>query len=56
MTDNLRKTDRTSISRHGERASYDRETANAIFDEALVAHVGFDTGKAPREFGGIAVL
>lgn len=40
----LTKTDRTTISRHDERGSYDRDTANAIFDEALVAHVGFDTG------------
>lgn len=40
----LRKTDRTSIGRHSERGSYDRETAYAILDEALVAHVGFDSG------------
>ncbi|MEM9404125.1 MAG: pyridoxamine 5'-phosphate oxidase family protein [Pseudomonadota bacterium] len=44
MSEQLEKTDRTSISRHDERASYDRETANAILDESLVAHVGFDTG------------
>jgi len=40
----LQKTDRTTISRHDERASYDREVANAILDEGLVAHVGLDTG------------
>lgn len=40
----LQKTDRTTISRHDERASYDRDVANAILDEGLVAHVGLDTG------------
>ena len=44
MTTDLQQTDRTTISRHGERASYDRETANAILDEGMVAHVGFDVG------------
>jgi nitroimidazol reductase NimA-like FMN-containing flavoprotein (pyridoxamine 5'-phosphate oxidase superfamily) len=41
----LRQTDRTTISRHDERGSYDREVAYAILDEGLVAHVGVDTGK-----------
>jgi nitroimidazol reductase NimA-like FMN-containing flavoprotein (pyridoxamine 5'-phosphate oxidase superfamily) len=40
----LKKTDRTTISRHDERGSYDREVAYAILDEGLVAHVGLDTG------------
>lgn len=40
----LRKTDKTSVSRHSERASYDRDIAYSILDEALVAHVGVDTG------------
>lgn len=40
----LEQTNRTTISRHGERASYDRETAYSILDEGMVAHVGFDTG------------
>ena len=44
MSDPLQKTDRTTITRHGERALYDRDAANAIIDEALVAHVGFDAG------------
>ena len=44
MSDNLQQTDRTTISRHDERASYDRDVANAILDEGLVAHVGLDTG------------
>jgi nitroimidazol reductase NimA-like FMN-containing flavoprotein (pyridoxamine 5'-phosphate oxidase superfamily) len=43
----LRKTDRTTISRHDERGSYDRELANAILDEGMVAHVGFDTDDGP---------
>lgn len=47
MSANLQKTDRTTISRHDERASYDREVANAILDEGLVAHVGLDTGSGP---------
>jgi len=41
----LQKTDRTTISRHDERGSYDREVAYAILDEGLVAHVGLDTGE-----------
>ena len=50
----LTKTDRTTISRHDERGSYDRDTANAIFDEALVAHVGFDTGSGVTGMPGRA--
>ena len=44
MSVELQKTDRTTISRHDERGSYDREIANEILDEGLVAHVGVDTG------------
>ena len=44
MTKELRQTDRTTISRHDERGSYDRQSANAILDEGMVAHVAFDTG------------
>ncbi|MEM7500935.1 MAG: pyridoxamine 5'-phosphate oxidase family protein [Pseudomonadota bacterium] len=44
MTDSLKKTDRTSISRHSERASYDRAQAFQILDEGLIAHVGLDAG------------
>ena len=44
MSAQLQKTDRTTISRHDERGSYDREVAYAILDEGLVAHVGLDTG------------
>ncbi|MDH4107722.1 MAG: pyridoxamine 5'-phosphate oxidase family protein [Gammaproteobacteria bacterium] len=45
MSQSLTKTDRTTISRHAERGSYDRKAAWSIIDEALVAHVGLDTGK-----------
>ena len=44
MSRALEKTDRTTISRHAERGSYERDAANAILDEGLVAHVGLDTG------------
>ena len=44
MSAELKKTDRTTISRHDERGSYDRDIAYAILDEGLVAHVGVDTG------------
>jgi nitroimidazol reductase NimA-like FMN-containing flavoprotein (pyridoxamine 5'-phosphate oxidase superfamily) len=37
----LRKTDRTTVKRLPDRASYDRDAANAILDEALICHVGF---------------
>jgi nitroimidazol reductase NimA-like FMN-containing flavoprotein (pyridoxamine 5'-phosphate oxidase superfamily) len=40
----LHQTNRTTISRHAERGSYDRDTAYAILDEGMVAHVGFDVG------------
>jgi len=45
MPGDLQQTDRSTISRHGERASYDREVANSILDEGLVAHVGMETGQ-----------
>ena len=44
MPAELKRTDRTTISRHDERGSYDRDVAYAILDEGLVAHVGLDTG------------
>jgi nitroimidazol reductase NimA-like FMN-containing flavoprotein (pyridoxamine 5'-phosphate oxidase superfamily) len=40
----LQKTDRTTITRHVERGSYERDVAYAILDEGLIAHVGVDTG------------
>lgn len=45
MEKDLRQTNRTTITRHDERGSYDRRTAHAIIDEAIVAHVGFDAGR-----------
>ncbi len=36
----LRKTKRTKLSRMPKKACYDRQTAYAILDEALVAHIG----------------
>lgn len=47
MAAELKKTDRTTMSRHRERASFDRELAYAIVDEAMVSHVGVDTGEGP---------
>ena len=44
MSKELEQTNRTTISRHSERASYDRQAAYAILDEGMVAHVGFDAG------------
>ncbi len=40
----LEQTNRTTISRHAERGSYDRDSAYSILDEGMVAHVGFDAG------------
>ena len=47
MSQELRRTNRTTISRHDERGSYDREQAYSILDEGMVAHVGFDTADGP---------
>jgi nitroimidazol reductase NimA-like FMN-containing flavoprotein (pyridoxamine 5'-phosphate oxidase superfamily) len=40
-------TDRTRVRRLPKRGAYDRETINAILDEALVCHVGFVVDGAP---------
>ena len=45
MSKGLEKTQKTSITRHAERGSYDREVAYAILDEGMVAHVGLDAGE-----------
>lgn len=50
MSTALQQTDRTTISRHDERASYDRDVAYSILDEGMVAHVGFGSG------GGVTVI
>ena len=43
----LTKTDAVTVRRKKERASYTRAAANAILDEALVAHVGFVDNHQP---------
>lgn len=43
MSGELQKTEKTTISRHAERGSYDRDAAYAILDEGLVAHVGLNS-------------
>ncbi len=40
-------TNRTRIRRSPEKADYDRSTVNAVFDEALICHVGFIQDGAP---------
>ena len=46
-SDGLRHTDRATLRRHRERGDYDRALAYAILDEALLCHVGFNTGGSP---------
>jgi len=41
MGEGLRETSRTKLRRRADRGSFDRVLAQAILDEALVAHVGF---------------
>jgi nitroimidazol reductase NimA-like FMN-containing flavoprotein (pyridoxamine 5'-phosphate oxidase superfamily) len=48
VTDALRTTERTTITRLPERGRDDRAEANAILDEAYVAHVGISTDHGPR--------
>jgi nitroimidazol reductase NimA-like FMN-containing flavoprotein (pyridoxamine 5'-phosphate oxidase superfamily) len=43
----LTKTDATTVRRKAERADYRRDSANAILDEALIAHVGFSVDEQP---------
>ena len=38
---------RTTVKRLAQRADYDRETINAIIDEALICHVGFVVDGSP---------
>jgi nitroimidazol reductase NimA-like FMN-containing flavoprotein (pyridoxamine 5'-phosphate oxidase superfamily) len=38
---------RTTVKRLAKRAGYDRDTINAIIDEALICHVGFVVDGAP---------
>ncbi len=46
-TSDLAQTDRTRLRRRAGRGSFDRATANAILDEALLASVGFTTDDGP---------
>lgn len=48
MTDELLETERTKVRRLAARGTFDRATANAIIDEAYVAHVGFVVDGQPR--------
>ena len=41
MTTSFPPTGRTTPSRKPDRVGYDRETAHAVLDEAVVCHVGF---------------
>lgn len=41
MDDKSLKTERTRVVRLPKRGAYDRETINAILDEAFICHVGF---------------
>ena len=46
MNKNL-QTPRTTVRRLGKRGAYDRETIEAILDEALICHVGFVVDDQP---------
>jgi uncharacterized protein len=48
MTDQLTPTDRTTVRRLADRGRYERDTVNAILDEAYLAHVGFVVEGQPR--------
>jgi len=48
MSDSLAQTDRTKLRRIADRGSFDRDLANAIIDEAYLAHVGFVIDGAPK--------
>ena len=41
------KTDRTTVKRLAKRGAYDRDTIDAILDEALICHVGFVVDGSP---------
>lgn len=48
MGADLLATDRTKLRRKAERGTFDRAAANAILDEAYLAHVGFAVDGQPR--------
>ena len=41
------QSDRSTVKRLPERGAYDRETIDAILDEALICHLAFDTDNGP---------
>ena len=41
------KTPRTTVTRQRDRGRYERETINAIVDEALICHIGFSVDGQP---------
>jgi nitroimidazol reductase NimA-like FMN-containing flavoprotein (pyridoxamine 5'-phosphate oxidase superfamily) len=45
--DDTPKSQRTTVARQRDRGRYDRDTINAIIDEALICHVGFNVGGQP---------
>ncbi len=47
MGEKLRETQRTRLKRLPKRGLYERETINAILDEAFICHVGFVAGGQP---------
>jgi nitroimidazol reductase NimA-like FMN-containing flavoprotein (pyridoxamine 5'-phosphate oxidase superfamily) len=47
-TPELARTDRTTLRRLADRGTFDRAAANAILDEAYLAHVGFVVDGQPR--------
>lgn len=47
MSERLRETKRTSVKRLPKRGNFDRETINAILDEAFICHVGFSVDGQP---------
>ena len=47
MDKEITVTDRTRVRRLPKRGNYDRETINAILDEAFICHVGFSVDGQP---------
>ena len=47
MTKEIKQTKRTKVKRIPKRGNFDRNTINAILDEAFICHVGFVSGDAP---------
>ena len=47
MAHEIEQTEKTRVRRLPKRGTYDRETVNAILDEALICHVGFVSDGQP---------